>query len=73
MKIQSLRDVFIHELKDLLSAEKQLIHALPKLARAASHEELAGSFDDHLVQTERHIERLERIFANLGVASHTEK
>src|SRR5205807_6399399 len=52
MKINSLRDVLIHELKDLYSAEKQLIKALPKMAKAAADEDLSAGFEEHLQQTE---------------------
>ena len=66
MKLNSLRDVFIHELKDLYSAEKQLTKALPKMAKAANNEELASAFEEHLSVTERQIERLEKVLSDLG-------
>ncbi|HLP07316.1 MAG TPA: ferritin-like domain-containing protein [Opitutaceae bacterium] len=59
--IESLHDLFVEEVKDLYNAETQLTHALPKLAKAASHEELATAFRDHLKETEGHKTRLERI------------
>ncbi|HLP00731.1 MAG TPA: ferritin-like domain-containing protein [Opitutaceae bacterium] len=59
--IESLHDLFVEEVKDLYSAETQLTHALPKLAKAASNEELASAFRDHLKETEGHRTRLERI------------
>lgn len=60
-KIETLHDLFVEELKDLYSAETQLTHALPKMAKAASSEELSSSFRDHLKETEEHRARLERI------------
>jgi ferritin-like metal-binding protein YciE len=73
MKIKTLRDVYLHELKDLYSAEKQLLQALPKMAKAAANEELAASFEEHLAQTEVHVERLEEILKNLGETTRGEK
>jgi ferritin-like metal-binding protein YciE len=60
-KLQSPRDLLIHELKDLYSAENQLTKALPKMAKAATSEELKQAFQTHLQQTEEHIRRLEKI------------
>ncbi len=60
-KLQSPRDLLIHELKDLYSAENQLTKALPKMAKAAASEELKQAFQTHLQQTEEHIRRLEKI------------
>lgn len=65
MELQTLKDLYIHELKDLHSAEKQLIKALPKMARAASNEKLASGFKEHLEQTKEHAERLEKILKRL--------
>jgi len=73
MKIKSLRDVFIHELKDLYSAEKQLTKALPKMAKAAANEQLAAGFEEHLEQTEEHVRRLETILKNLGESTRGDK
>ena len=73
MKIKSLRDLFVHELKDLYSAEKQLTKVLPKMAKAASHEELKAAFEEHLEVTEQQIERLEEILKNLGESTRGEK
>lgn len=73
MKINSLRDVFIHELKDLYSAEKQLTKALPKMAKAAANAQLAAGFEEHLGQTEEHVARLETILKNLGESTRGEK
>ena len=67
MKMKSFEDLFHHELKDLYSAEKQLTKALPKMAKAASNEELRQAFEDHLQETEGHVERLEQIFQQLDI------
>lgn len=60
-KIATPRDLLIEELKDLYSAENQLLKALPKMAKAATSEELSGAFETHRQQTEGHVERLEKI------------
>lgn len=65
MKLNTLKDLYIHELKDLYSAEKQLIKALPKMAKAASNQKLAKGFETHLKQTKEHASRLENILAAL--------
>jgi ferritin-like metal-binding protein YciE len=72
-KIKSLQDLFVHELRDLYSAEKQLLKALPKMAKAATHEELKEGFEAHLAQTEEHVSRLDEIFEKLGISSRGEK
>jgi ferritin-like metal-binding protein YciE len=61
----SLRDVLVEELKDLYSAENQLVKALPKLVKAAEDEELSTSFQNHLEETKGHVERLKEIFTQL--------
>jgi ferritin-like metal-binding protein YciE len=65
-KITTLRDVYIEQLKDLHSAETQLIKALPKMAKAATSQDLAEGFEQHLEQTKEHAVRLETIFNELG-------
>jgi len=65
-KITTLHDVYVEQLRDLYSAENQLIKALPKMAQAASSPELAQGFEDHLEQTKEHAARLEKIFEGLG-------
>jgi ferritin-like metal-binding protein YciE len=65
-KLVSLEDLYLHELKDVYNAEKQITKALPKLAKAASSEELKSAFEEHLQQTEEQISRLEQIFERLG-------
>lgn len=65
-KIASPRDLLIEELKDLYSAENQLVKALPKMAKAAASEELQQAFETHLEETEMHVQRLEKIGKKLG-------
>ena len=66
MSEQGLKEVYIDELKDLYSAENQLVKALPKMAKAASSDELREGFEKHLEQTRGHVQRLEKIFQALG-------
>jgi len=66
MKLESLKDLYIHELKDLHSAEKQITKALPKMAKAAGSDELATAFREHLDQTHEHVWRLEKILGRHG-------
>ena len=66
MKLESLNDLYIHELKDLHSAEKQITKALPKMAKAAGNDELAAAFREHLDQTHEHVWRLEKILGRHG-------
>jgi ferritin-like metal-binding protein YciE len=61
MELETLRDLYIHELKDLYSAENQIIKALPKMARATKNQRLASAFNQHLGQTRRQAKRLEKI------------
>ncbi|HEY6826120.1 MAG TPA: ferritin-like domain-containing protein [Gemmatimonadaceae bacterium] len=66
MASESLQDIYVEQLKDLYSAENQILKALPKMAEAATHAELRSAFEDHEVQTRTHVERLEKIFTQLG-------
>src|ERR1700719_273375 len=66
MPDQGLKELYIDQLKDLYSAENQLVKALPKMAKAASSDALRQGFEKHLEQTKGHVERLERIFQALG-------
>jgi len=63
MELATLQDLYIHELKDLHSAEKQLVQALPKMAKAAHNEQLSAGIQKHLEQTKEHATRLEKILA----------
>lgn len=69
MSIENLQDLFVHELRDVLDAERQLLKALPKLAKAATSEELVAAFEEHTSVTEAQVERLESIFKSLDMAA----
>ena len=60
--MSSLRETFVNELADLYDAEKQLLKALPKVAKAASDEELKEALQSHLEETQQHVQRLEQVF-----------
>jgi len=64
MKLETLTDLYIHELKDLHSAEKQLIKALPKMAKAATNPKLKAGFEKHLEETKEHAVRLEKLLGS---------
>jgi len=66
MKLDTLKTLYIDELRDLYNAENQLLKALPKMAKAASSEELKDAFEKHLEQTKTHVERLEEVFEDIG-------
>jgi ferritin-like metal-binding protein YciE len=66
MSMDSLKDLYIDELKDLYNAENQLLKALPKMAKKASSPDLKAAFEEHLGQTEGQVNRLEKIFKALG-------
>jgi ferritin-like metal-binding protein YciE len=65
MQKNSLRELYIDELRDLYSAENQLVKALPKMAKASTDDQLRGAFEEHLEQTREHVARLEQIFEQL--------
>ena len=73
MSLKTLEDLFVHELRDLHSAEKLLIKALPKMAKAASSDNLRQGFEEHLDQTTEHLARIERILEQLGKGSRGAK
>ena len=64
--MSTLRQTFLDELADAYDAEKQLIKALPKMAKAAQHEDLKQGFEEHLEQTQQHVERIEQVFEIFG-------
>src|SRR5262245_64777337 len=66
MKLDSLRSLWIEEMRDLYNAETQLLKALPKMAKKASTQELKEAFESHLDETQTHVERLDEIFDRLG-------
>lgn len=65
MKVETLADLFVQEMQDLYSAETQLVHALPKVAKAATSVELQNAFQNHLEQTKEHVQRIEQIFRHI--------
>ena len=71
--MSTLRDTFLEELADIYDAEKQLIKALPKMAKAAEHEDLKQAFQMHLEETEEHVNRLERVFEVFGAPARAKK
>lgn len=66
MGLESMQDLYLHELKDIHNAEKQILQALPKMAKAATHEDLRSAFEEHKRVTEEQVRRLETIFDDLG-------
>jgi ferritin-like metal-binding protein YciE len=73
MKLESLNDLFIHQIKDLYNAEQQLTKALPKMAEKATSAKLRTAFTDHLKETENQIKRLEQVFETIGEKAKGEK
>ena len=72
-KMATMDDLFLDEISDLYDAEKQLTKALPKMAKAAASDELRQAFEDHLDQTQGHVERLDQIFESLAQKSTGKK
>src|SRR4051812_46536588 len=68
-----LKELFIEELRDIYWAEKHLTKALPKMKKAATSEELANAFEEHLAQTEEQVERVEKVFEILGMTARAKK
>jgi ferritin-like metal-binding protein YciE len=66
MKENMLKELFVEELKDLYSAENQLVKALPQMAKAATSPELRAGFENHLKQTREHVTRLEKVLKGLN-------
>jgi ferritin-like metal-binding protein YciE len=73
MDIDTLGSLYVDELKDLYSAETQILKALPKMVKAAAHPELKRAFETHLRQTETHVARIEQICSDLGVTPKGKK
>lgn len=65
MKLDTLKKLYVEELRDVYNAEQQLVKALPKMAKGASSDELREALETHLEQTQGHVERLEQIFEGL--------
>ena len=66
MKIESMEDLFLAEIEDLYDCEKRLTKALPKMAKASTSPQLRQAFESHLQETQGHVERLERVFSEMG-------
>jgi ferritin-like metal-binding protein YciE len=73
MKTKTLQDLFVDELKDLYSAESQLVHALPKMAKAASSPDLRQAFEHHLEETKNHVQRIEEIVSQINASARGKK
>jgi ferritin-like metal-binding protein YciE len=73
MKANRLMHLYVEELKDLYSAENQLVKAIPKMAKASTSEDLRAGFEGHLKQTQEHVVRLEKIFKALGESPNGKK
>jgi ferritin-like metal-binding protein YciE len=69
MSIDNLADAFYDELRDMLSAEKQLVKALPKMVKHSTNPQLKKAFEAHLKETEKHVERVEQAFEDTGKAA----
>jgi ferritin-like metal-binding protein YciE len=73
MALETLRDLLVHELRDIYNAEQQIIKALPKMVKAAENPTLAQALQTHLRETEEQVVRLERVFEELGVPARGRK
>ena len=71
-EFNNLNDLFVQQLKDLYDAEQQITKALPQMAEAANSPQLKSAFQDHLRQTQQHIERLERVFRGINCEPEAE-
>lgn len=71
--MSTLRETFLDELADVYDAEKQILKALPKMIKAAEHEQLKEGFQEHLEQTEEHVNRLEQVFEHMGEKAKAKK
>jgi ferritin-like metal-binding protein YciE len=72
-KLSSLDDLLVHEMQDIYNAEGQILKALPKMIKAASNPDLKRAFEEHRVQTEGQVDRLEQAFRLLGVPARGRK
>ncbi|QHL86252.1 DUF892 family protein [Nibribacter ruber] len=73
MKLTSLSDLFIHQLKDLYNAEQQLLKAMPDMLEKATNKNLKTAINSHMLETENQIQRLQKCFQTLGVDGNGEK
>jgi ferritin-like metal-binding protein YciE len=69
MPLYTLKDLFVHELRDLYDAESQSLKALSRLAERAHSDELRAALEEHQILTKKHVARLDRIFEKLGVSA----
>jgi len=73
MKLNTMEELFVGELRDIYYAEKQLVKALPKMAKAATEPQLRTAFEEHLEETKGQVSRLEQVFSSLGLKPRGEK
>jgi ferritin-like metal-binding protein YciE len=73
VKLDSLHQLYVHQLKDIYNGEQQILKALPKLAKNAGSPELRAAFEEHLEQTRGHVDRLEQIFQKLDEPAKGQK
>ena len=73
MKLNNLKDLLLHEIQDIYSAEQQITKALPKMIKATSSDKLKQAFETHLQETEQQIQRLEKVFELMGEKAKGEK
>jgi ferritin-like metal-binding protein YciE len=73
MKIKTLYDLYVDELKDIYSAENQLVQALPKMAKAAKSPQLQKAFQNHLEKTKQHVQRIEEVFSEIDASPRGKK
>jgi ferritin-like metal-binding protein YciE len=73
MKLDSLQQLYLYELKDMYNGEQQILKALPKMAKNASSPELRAALEEHLEQTRGHVDRLEQIFQKLDEPAKGQK
>jgi ferritin-like metal-binding protein YciE len=71
--MNTLQDLFLDSLADMYYAENQLVKALPKMAKTATHDDLRDAFESHLGETEGHVQKVERIFELFGEKPHSKK
>jgi ferritin-like metal-binding protein YciE len=73
MQIETMQELYLDVLKDLYDAEQQILKALPKMAKAANSEDLRNGFEEHLAQTQTHVERLDQVFEQIGETAKRKK
>jgi ferritin-like metal-binding protein YciE len=73
MAIKTMKDLFVHGLKDIFYVEKKLVSELPRIAKKATDPELKRAFEDHAAQTENHLSRLEEVFQQIELQPRSEK